>query len=183
MRQSLMRSLAALIVTTACALGVTTGTAAASPAGPARPADSYTGQIQQRGGNGFCLGTQGGGTAAGTAAIIWPCNGNPDQQWTVEDRGTTGTYKIFNGSGKCLGNLGDTNKQEATLIIWPCNNNKDQVWTVGLLDGTTASTVSNGWGLCMSTYRQGTAGGTFATQRTCAFGSLNQEWYINVPFF
>lgn len=146
-------------------------------------ADSVNTTIQQRGGNGYCLGTQNGGTANGTAAIIWPCNGNPDQQWIVEDRGSSGTYEIVNvGSGKCLGNWYNTNQQQDTLIIWSCNNNADQTWTVTGEYGTTASLVSNGWGLCMSTYNQRSDGGDFAVQRTCDNG-WDQNWYINTPFF
>jgi hypothetical protein len=125
-----------------------------------------------------------GGTANGTAAIIWPCNGNPDQELIVEDRSSTGTYEIVNvgAPGKCLGNWGNTNQQQNTLIIWSCNNNKDQTWTVTSEYGTTASLVSNGWGLCMSTYNQGTGEGTFAVQRTCDNG-WDQNWFITVPFF
>lgn len=150
--------------------------------GTAAHADSAQAPIQQYGGNGYCLGTQNGRTQNGTAAIIWPCNNNPDQQWIVEDRGD-GTYRIRNlGSHTCLGNIGNTNQQENTLIIWSCNNNKDQVWTVQGVYGSTSSSVTNGWNLSMSTYRQGTYEGTFATQRTYT-GSSDQYWFIRVPFF
>lgn len=82
--------------------------------------------------SGKCLAVSGGVMANGTPVIQWPCNGNPDQSWEVNDISQGNTdYQLFR-SGKnrafCLAVPGSSTAPNTQLIIWNCNGNPDQYW-------------------------------------------------------
>ena len=55
------------------------------------------------------------GTANGTAIQIWDCNGQSNQQWTLEPNGTIQVY------GKCM-DISGANYSNGTLVqLWTCN--------------------------------------------------------------
>ncbi len=73
-----------------------------------------------------CLDANGQGTANGTAAIIWDCNGQPNQQWNVNADGTiTGAQ-----SGLCLDAVGAGTANGTRLHLWSCHGGTNQRWTL-----------------------------------------------------
>jgi hypothetical protein len=85
---------------------------------------------------GFCLGVRAGDVTNGTHIIVWRCNGNSDQTWTVEPLGpgTNGPFfTLRNGTNrnKCLSVAGFSIENNARLVIRDCTPNQtvDQWWT------------------------------------------------------
>ena len=77
-------------------------------------------------GAGKCLDAYGNGTTNGTKVDIWSCNGQRDQQWTLNANGSiTGVQ-----SGLCLdvSNLGTADGSPVQL--WGCNGQSNQKWTL-----------------------------------------------------
>jgi len=76
-----------------------------------------------------CLGISGGRHDA--PAILWDCNGHPDQQWrfgvSVHYNGLT-WYQLINSDNQCLGVLGSSISQGAKVVGWDCTGNTDQYW-------------------------------------------------------
>jgi len=74
-----------------------------------------------------CLDANGKGTTNGTKVIIWPCNGQSNQQWTLNSNGTiTGVQ-----SGLCLDVTGASTANGALVQLWACNGQSNQQWTLG----------------------------------------------------
>jgi hypothetical protein len=71
--------------------------------------------------------------AAGTSAVLWHCNGNPDQQWRW---GTTASYngivyqQLENGHNQWLGTDGGLTNIGTELVSWTClgSDHPDQYW-------------------------------------------------------
>ena len=72
-----------------------------------------------------CLGTNGG-TANGTAAAIWDCNGQTSQQWNLNANGTISGVQ----AGLCLDANGALTANGTKIIIWACNGGANQQWSV-----------------------------------------------------
>jgi hypothetical protein len=85
--------------------------------------DTATGQLQVFGTD--CFDANAKGTSPGTKVIIWSCNGQQNQQWTVHADGTiTG-----NQSGLCLDATGAGTANGTPLELWTCNGGSNQKWT------------------------------------------------------
>jgi hypothetical protein len=66
-------------------------------------------------------------TSPGTKAVIWSCNGQANQQWTLNGNGTiTGVQ-----SGLCLDVTGASTADGAPADLWTCNGGSNQQWTLG----------------------------------------------------
>jgi Ricin-type beta-trefoil lectin domain len=73
-----------------------------------------------------CLDASGQGTVNGTKVIIWDCNGQPNQQWTLNaDRTVTGVQ-----SGLCLDAEGAGTANGTRLILWACHGGPNQQWSL-----------------------------------------------------
>ncbi|WP_412538798.1 RICIN domain-containing protein [Longispora sp. K20-0274] len=72
---------------------------------------------------GNCLDVQGGGPAAGTAVVKYPCNGGPNQKWTV-----TGSTLVHPSSGRCLTSSGTG--AGATFTIQDCTGSATQTFAM-----------------------------------------------------
>ncbi|MDQ1307262.1 MAG: non-reducing end alpha-L-arabinofuranosidase, partial [Actinomycetota bacterium] len=82
-----------------------------------------------------CLDASGAGTADGTQAIIWDCNGQANQQWNVTSDGTiTGVQ-----SGRCLDATGSGTANGTKIVLWSCNGQANQRWN---LSGTPSPSPS-----------------------------------------
>lgn len=73
-----------------------------------------------------CLGTSGGGTNPGTAAVIWDCTGAADQQWSINADGTITDAQ----SGLCLDAYGQGTGNGTGIIVWGCNGQANQQWSL-----------------------------------------------------
>ncbi|WP_327064367.1 RICIN domain-containing protein [Kitasatospora sp. NBC_01302] len=138
--------------------------AAAALAFTAAPSASAASGNQLQNQNGVCLGSQNG--ANDTHAIVWGCNGNPDQTWHGVYVG--GAINIVNGNGQCLG-VNDSDQ----AMVWDCNGNSDQRWTWG--PANAWGTVINANGACLGTQGGVSAPGTYAIIWGCN-GNPDQEW-------
>lgn len=66
------------------------------------------------------------GTSPSTKVIIGSCNGQQNQQWTVQADGTiTG-----NQPGLCLDATGAGTADGTPLELWTCNGGGNQKWTL-----------------------------------------------------
>ncbi|BCJ76397.1 alpha-galactosidase [Catellatospora sp. IY07-71] len=113
--------------------------------------------------SGRCLDIPQSNTANGTQPVIWDCNGQANQQWTVS--GAT-----LQALGKCLdAPLNATAGAKAQL--WACNGGANQQWNLNT-DGTISNRQS---GLCVDVNGAATANGTLVILWTCT-GAANQRW-------
>jgi hypothetical protein len=124
---------------------------AAGLIGPGVAGASIEGQLMtwSNAHTGECLGVAGGNMANGTAVIVWPCNGNPDQKWTAEPTGF-GDVLLRNSvpPHKCISVAAKSTANQARLVIFDCkrdDDNQDQRWIVGgsRWPGTTVFTNFN----------------------------------------
>ena len=101
--------------------GAASGTATARPtsSGP-RP---RAGELRVYGNK--CLDANGAGTANGTAVIIWDCNGQTNQQWSLNANGTHHRRR----RGLCLDVPTAPRANGTKLVIWSCNGGANQRWT------------------------------------------------------
>ncbi len=65
------------------------------------------------------------GSANGTRAGVWKCNGTSSQRWTAY---SDGTLRI---NGRCLEAAGGSTKVGAKADIGTCNGGPDQQWQIG----------------------------------------------------
>ncbi|PYC72737.1 hypothetical protein C7C46_25650, partial [Streptomyces tateyamensis] len=66
------------------------------------------------------------GTANGTQAQLYDCNGTGAQQWTA-----TATHQLVNPqSGRCLDATGPSSANGTRLQIWDCGGGANQVWNL-----------------------------------------------------
>jgi O-glycosyl hydrolase len=74
---------------------------------------------------GKCLDANGQGTSPGTKVILWTCNGQNNQKWTLHINGTiTGVQ-----SGLCLDVSGAATGNGSLVQLWTCNGGTNQEWT------------------------------------------------------
>jgi alpha-galactosidase len=113
--------------------------------------------------SGRCLDVPNSNTANGTQPVIWDCNGQTNQRWTVSGQSVQAL-------GKCLdAPTGATAGSKAQL--WDCTGGTNQQWTLNG-DGTVRGVAS---GLCLDVDRNLTANGTPVLLWTCS-AAANQRW-------
>ncbi|KKK00325.1 ricin-type beta-trefoil lectin domain protein [Micromonospora sp. HK10] len=71
-----------------------------------------------------CLDAYGQGTAAGTAVVIWDCNGGDNQKWMLAADGTV----LGVQSRLCLDVSGQATNDGAKVQLWTCNGGANQRW-------------------------------------------------------
>jgi endo-1,4-beta-xylanase len=74
-----------------------------------------------------CLDASGGGSANGTAAIIWTCHGGANQRWNLNANGSVTNVQ----SGLCLDVSGFSTSNGALVHLWTCHGGSNQQWTFG----------------------------------------------------
>ncbi|MFI2641823.1 lectin [Streptomyces sp. NPDC018610] len=162
--------------TLAYTLGTTADTSWAAAAGQAPP--SYGGDlgtpVRPRVGpvtsgvsSSLCVDAAGSGTADGTHAQIWTCNGSYAQDWVIAADGTIRTL------GKCL-DAADSGTVNGTHVqLWTCNGSAAQQWT----PGDDGSLVNPHSGLCLDDPAGTSATGTQLQLYTCN-KSAAQTWKL-----
>ena len=110
------------------ALGLVSGMLTLAAAVPARAAAASF-PLRNYNNSSRCLGISGGRHDA--PAILWDCNGHPDQRWRfgakVHYNGLT-WYQLIKNDNQCLGVLGSSVSQGAKVVGWDCTGNTDQYW-------------------------------------------------------
>ncbi|MFF4393184.1 RICIN domain-containing protein [Streptomyces sp. NPDC001552] len=119
--------------------------------------------------------------------IQWGCNGNPDQKWTLEAKGSSvwGTfYEIKNGDGQCLGTLSGGTSDGTGIVAWECNGADDQRWFVDpVVNSPEYRTIRSlaarfaGANKCLGIYKEATHDGASATLWDCN-SRWDQQWQL-----
>ncbi len=98
--------------------------------------NNYRDQI----GRNLCLGVAGGSSAPGTVLVVWPCEGQPDQEWRIDPatshgQNYPGCYVFINnraGTQQAMGVANGQVSQGGRVVIWPLGirgaANLDMVW-------------------------------------------------------
>jgi len=125
-----------------------------------------------------CLGILGGADDA--PAVQWPCNGSPDQSWTLGSEYSDSAYfQIVNGDGQCLGVLGGSTGEGASVYGWTClgPSHPDQYWTL-LGSGTSGYSylLNLNSGLVLGVLGNSTAQGASVVQWANQNTPNNQLW-------
>ncbi|TMR19946.1 hypothetical protein ETD86_19585 [Nonomuraea turkmeniaca] len=146
-------------------LGLLAALAPAVPAAAAEPPVTLVGQASLR-----CLTVQSASTERGAKAIVWDCNGKPNQEWTYTD---AQELRVYSGSDvKCLDVQGRGTAPGTAVQTWNCTGATNQKWTLNA-NGTISSHHS---GLCLDVTGGGVSpNGTEVKIQTCTTGA-NQKW-------
>jgi poly(hydroxyalkanoate) depolymerase family esterase len=128
--------------------------------------DQAAGEIAGEGSS-RCVHLPRSGTANGTQAVLWKCNGSTKQAFTHTAEGE------LRVNGKCLEPAESVTAEGAGAVIGDCTGGDDQRWTVDA-DGAIIN-VHNG--LCLDAFGGGVLNGTPLILWTCS-GGANQTWSI-----
>jgi hypothetical protein len=131
-----------------------------APTGPLYP------ELEQKDTQVPCLDDASDSLAAGNKVQIWTCEGDPQEQWTLQSDGT-----IRLGSDHCLDSPGA--KNGSNVVLEPCSGATSQVWTVG----SNYSLVQQSSGLCLSDPADKTANAQVIQVWACN-GSSYQAWRL-----
>jgi galactose oxidase len=114
-----------------------------------------------------CLDINGGSTAAGAAAIQWPCSQAANQQWTVQPY-STGAFRIIEQqTGDCLVVSGASKSAGAAIVQEPCTGSTSELWTFPAV-GATFQIVNQNSGQCASVSANLLTAGDGIIQWPCA---------------
>jgi len=152
-----------LLLTGVVALLMAAGTLVAL----AVPADAATSGPIIGVASGRCLDVTGNSTALKTRIIIWDCNSQANQTWTLT---AAGELRVFNGT-RCLDVAGGRVTAGGVVQIYRCTGGANQKWTVNA-NGTVTGVQS---GLCLDVTGASTARGSYVQTWTC-HGGGNQQW-------
>jgi alpha-galactosidase len=117
-------------------------------------------------GSGKCLDVNGASQANGTAAIIWDCNGQPNQTWT-----SNGAQELRVYGSKCLDVYDQGSANGTAVIVWECNGQANQRWRLNG-DGSITAAGAN---RCLDVPNNATASGTAVEIWDCN-GGAGQRW-------
>jgi endoglucanase len=159
-RRPLWRATAAAafvtLVSLACAWAVTGSASAVTSPGTIVNSSS-----------GRCVDVAGAGTANGTVAQVYDCNGTVAQQWQINADGSLQNPN----SGRCLDVAGAATANGSRVQIYDCNGTGAQKWQINA-DGSIANPSS---GRCLSP--SGTTNGSPLQLWDC--GAANQKWTVS----
>ncbi len=118
-----------------------------------------------------CLDINGGSTAAGAAAVQWPCTRGVNQQWTVQLYSANAYRIIEQQTGDCLVVSGASVNAGVALVQEPCTGAKSELWSftpVATTAGSSFQVVNANSGQCMSVSGGSSANADPITQWPCA---------------
>ncbi len=98
------------------------------PAAQGPPTGAPTGpvssQLQQQDTQVPCMDDAGGKTTTGNKVQMWTCEGDPQEQWTLNADGTVRLDGKF-----CLDSAGGAGTNGTDVVLDPCSGAASQVWT------------------------------------------------------
>ena len=119
----------------------------------------------------MCLNDQGAGTAAGNPVVIWSCDGQAAQNWTVQPDGT------LRFAGKCLDTASSGTVSGTRLDLLSCNASASQQWRISVTGG--GGIVENpASGLCLADPCDATGNGTAVVVASCTAGDPGLAWRV-----
>jgi predicted alpha-1,2-mannosidase len=134
-------------------------------AGP--PSRPRIGPVTSGAASSLCLDAADSGTADGTHAQIWGCNGSYAQDWVIASDGTVRSL------GKCLDAAGSGTVDGTRVQLWTCNGTGAQQWKANAEDAL----VNPHSGLCLDDPGSSTSAGTQLQLSTCN-GTGAQKWAL-----
>jgi hypothetical protein len=144
------------------------------PAAQGPPSGAPTGplyvQLEQKDTQVPCLDDAGGKTAAGNKVQMWTCEGDPQEQWTLESDGTVrldGTY--------CLDSAGGAGNNGTAVVLDPCTGATSQIWTPE--PGQNNALVQKSSGQCLTDPADETGNGVGVQIWHCNQAG-NQAWRL-----
>ncbi|WP_330336209.1 arabinofuranosidase catalytic domain-containing protein [Streptomyces sp. NBC_00557] len=118
---------------------------------------------------GRCLDINGNGTANGTKAELWDCNGVGGQKWVQQSDGSL----LNPQSGRCLDSPSGATANGTRLQIWDCNGSAAQKFSV---DG--GAPIAAPGGKCVDVAADDTGADGSAVQLwDCQSWAVDQHWY------
>ncbi|MFB7591238.1 RICIN domain-containing protein [Streptomyces sp. NPDC056169] len=121
-----------------------------------------------------CLAIYGQAPPQGAPAVLWDCNGNPDQRWTHVAAGE-GYVKLANDNNGCIDIPNSSREWGVQAIQWTCHNGHNQQWRVEPLADSSFRLRNRVSGLCLDASGYGGSNGTPLIQWECNGGN-NQRW-------
>jgi hypothetical protein len=118
-----------------------------------------------------CLDDQGGSSADANPVVIWSCDGQTAQNWTVMPDGT------LRFAGKCLDIPSSPAASGTSLDLLSCNGSAGQQWRISAA-GAGSQVVNPASGLCLADPGDATGNGTAAVVAPCASGDPGQVWRV-----
>ena len=141
--------------------------AAATLVGLSAPAQAATGTPVVGVASDLCLDVTGNSTALKTRVIVWTCNNQANQAWTLT---AAGELRVFGGT-RCLDVAGARTTAGGVVQIYSCSGAANQKWKVNA-DGSITGVQS---GLCLDVTGGSTSPGAFVQTWGC-HGGGNQKW-------
>jgi GH25 family lysozyme M1 (1,4-beta-N-acetylmuramidase) len=115
---------------------------------------------------GMCLDDPNGSTANGNKQVVWPCDGNSHQQWTLPGG------PVQSGiPGQCVDDYKNQTANGTKIDIAGCNGTTAQAWKV-----QTNGTIQI-HGKCLDVHGSGTTSGTPVDLYSCT-GTGAQRWRL-----
>jgi predicted alpha-1,6-mannanase (GH76 family) len=130
------------------------------------PVPTSTGEITPQASRAVCIGQDT--SSATLAAMLFPCNDDGNQTWTIEANGT-----IKSGSGDCLDVYHSGTSDGTEIDYFECDSTAAQQWQVEA-DGSLLNPES---GLCLEPSGGADTSGTALVLETCTYTST-QEWAL-----
>jgi hypothetical protein len=143
----------------------------------AAPLVTQNGRAIKNANSGLCLDDYNAGTAPGSPAVQWTCNGLTLQQWNIIPT-ADGYVTIVNvNSGLCLDDTNWNTANGATIQQWTCNGQAVQQWRLMDMGGGQVNIINRNSRLCLDDYNAQTAPGSEVRQWACT-GGVFQRWSI-----
>ena len=133
----------------------------------AAPAQAATGTPIVGVASGRCLDVTGNVKTTRTRVIIWDCNGQANQAWTLT---AAGELRVYDGA-RCLDVRGSNLSPGGIVQTYTCTGGANQKWRVNA-DQTIVGVQS---GLCLDVTGGSPARGAYVQTWTC-HGGGNQKW-------
>ena len=149
--------------------------AAAQPYSPPRPRppmpSETAGRLRNRA-QGMCLDVEGWNAQGGGNVLLWECNGDPDQRWSM-----TPTGELVDAiGGVCLDAAGYDGRQGANVDVYRCERLADQRWTMVPRGGGSFELRNQKSGLCLDVQGRNGARGDNVLLWACD-GGADQRWW------
>jgi hypothetical protein len=130
------------------------------------PAARYTAAVRNAVA-GLCFDIHQALQAPGARAVLWSCNGGPNQQLSLPAPGTADEVRVF---GLCVDAFGGAGRVGDVVGLWTCHRGANQQWTL-----TDAGELRGVNGLCVGPSSDASQNGAQLVVQTCT-GSPSQRW-------
>lgn len=134
------------------------------------PVGPVSSQLQQKDTQVPCLDDAGGKTTTGNKVQMWTCEGDPQEQWTLESDGTVRLDGKF-----CLDSAGGAGTNGTAVVLDPCTGATSQVWTPNPAQNNAL--VQKSSGQCLTDPADETSNGIGVQVWHCTQAG-NQAWHL-----